>query len=220
MKNIKSLLILFGLLLFPAVAQAACTSPFSALDGSGTAKNIIVNSDGTNCYNNSVTGSGPTNPTSTLTLTSSTTAYAAGQLMANNATAGSITVPSFSIQNSGGAFNLNGGRLTIADNTSTGPYNGTIIQLDFWTAAPTFTNGDRGVYSIATGSAGYLGSMSCTMTQPITTNDGAYSRCAMIGPSMTVTLSGSSVFWTAQAISATLTTGASKVVTFTPEIAN
>ena len=221
MKKLKKLLILGPVLMFPGFAHATCTSPFVVLDGTAASKTITTNSDGTNCYTNSVTGSGPTNPASILTLPSTTTAYSGGELIANNATAGSITVPSFAIQNSGGSFNLSAGSLTIADNTATGPWNGTIIQIDLWSAAPTFTNGDRGIYSIATGAAGYFGSMTCTMTQSTTTNDGAYGRCFMLGPPITRHLaSGTSVFWTAEAITATLATGVSKVVTFTPEVVN
>jgi hypothetical protein len=43
----------------------------------------------------------------------------------------------------------------------------------------------------------------------------------MIGPAITVKLaSGTSIFWTAQPVTSTLTTGASKVMTFTPKVSN
>ena len=93
-----------------------------------------------------------TNPTATLTLSSTTTAYAANQLMCSSATAATcntaLAASHFAIANSAGGAYIPRLRLQIADTTSTGPYNGTIIQIDLWSAAPTFTNGDRGAYLI------------------------------------------------------------------------
>jgi hypothetical protein len=116
-----------------------------------------------------------TNPTSTLTLTSSTSAYTAGQFIANNATAGSVTVPSFAIANSAGGALISRLRLTTNDATSTA-WGGQTITVDLWSAAPTFTNGDRGAWSPATGTANHLGAFSCAMSAEY--GDGAYGECA------------------------------------------
>ena len=76
--------------------------------------------------------------------------YTAGQLIANNATAGSITVPSFAIATSAGAAAIPRLRLSVNDTTSTSW--GTVqIQVDLWSAAPTWTNGDHAAWLPATG---------------------------------------------------------------------
>lgn len=160
-----------------------------------------------------------TNPSSTLTLTSATTAYAAGQAITNSATAGSITVPSFSIPNAAGGFIQARGRLYINDPTATG-WGGVIVQIDEWSAAPTYSTGDRTTVSYATGSAAHLASFSCTMSSVY--GDGVYAECApTVGTAPSIKLpSGTSVYWTAQAVGATGVTGASKVMTWVPELAN
>jgi hypothetical protein len=160
-----------------------------------------------------------TNPTSTLTLPSTTTAYAAGQLIANSATAGSVVVPSFSIANSGGGAAIPRLRLSTNDTTSTA-WGAVNIQIDLWSAAPTFTNGDRGAFLPATGTGAHLGAYTCTMSAEY--GDGAYAECApLVGNfSLPALASGTSIFWTMQAVSASGVTGASKVFTLTPEISN
>lgn len=160
-----------------------------------------------------------TNPTSTLTLTSATTAYTAGQLIANNATAGSITVPSFAIANSAGGALISRLRLTTNDNTTTAWPN-VVVQVDLWLAAPTFSTGDRTTWTIATGTANHFGSFSCAMSPEY--GDGAYAECApTVGSVVTPKLaSGTSVFWTLKAVGASGVTGASKVFTLTAETLN
>ena len=58
-----------------------------------------------------------TNPTSSLTLPSTQTAYAAGSLIASSATAGSVVVPSFTIANSAGGALIPRIRLSTNDAT-------------------------------------------------------------------------------------------------------
>lgn len=102
----KRALLVAALLLGAGAANAACTNPYSTLDGASAAKTFAVGIDGTNCLTSISNGFSITNPTSALTLTATTTAYTAGQLIANNATAGSITIPSFAIPNAAGGFYL------------------------------------------------------------------------------------------------------------------
>jgi hypothetical protein len=160
-----------------------------------------------------------TNPTSTLTLTSATTAYGAGQLIANNATAASVVVPSFSIANSGGGALIPRLRLSVNDATSTA-WGAVSIQVDLWSQAPTFSNGDRGAWSPATGTATHLGAYACTMSAEY--GDGAFAECAPAVGSVSAPklASGASVYWTLQAVAASGVTGASKVWTLTAELAN
>ena len=152
-------------------------------------------------------------PTSTLTLTSATTAYSSGQLIANNATAGSVVVPSVTLPLS----NLFSPRvrLSINDSTSTA-WGGVGVQIDLWSTAPTFTNGDRGTFAVATGSASHLATYSCTLSA--VNGDGVYSECGpSVGSAPLMALSSTAVYWTAQTTSATGVTGASKVMTLTME---
>lgn len=167
-----------------------------------------------------------TNPTSTLTLPSTTTAYAAGQLICTNAAAATcntaLASQTFAIANSAGAATIPRLRLTTNDNTSTA-WGLATIQIDLWTAAPTFaTTGDRGAFTtdFATGTAGHLGAYTCIMSAEL--GDGAYSECyPQVGNSTLVKLaSGTSVFWTAQAVTGSGVTGASKVFTLTAELGN
>lgn len=153
-------------------------------------------------------------PTSQLQLTSATTAYSAGQLIASSATASSIVVPSFIVPPSQDGALFTTPELSTNDSTSTG-WGGVTVQLDLWSAAPTFTNGDRGAFALATGSALHIGAFQCTMSA--VAGDGAYSECApTVGSFVMPKLpAGSSVSWTLQAITATGVTGASKVFTLT-----
>ena len=160
-----------------------------------------------------------TSPTSTLTLPTTTTAYSAGQLIASSATAGSVVVPSFALPVSAGGAVIPRIRLYSNDPTSTAwPAIG--IQADLWSAAPTFTNGDRGTWAIATGSAGHLATYSCTMSQ--SNGDGYYSECTPVYGNFAAPklASGTLVFWTLKATGTGGITGASAVFTMVPEVLN
>lgn len=160
-----------------------------------------------------------TNPTSTLQLTSSTSVYAAGNLIASSATAGSVVVPSFAIANSAGGASIPRVRLSNNDATSTA-WGGQTVQVDLWSTAPTFTNGDRAAWAVATGSAAHLGAFTCILSA--VTGDGVYQECApSVGTAVYIKLaSGTSVYWTLQAVTGTGTTGASKVFTIAAEVYN
>ena len=159
---------------------------------------------------------------STLTLPSTTTAYTAGQLMASSATGTSIVVPSFTITGalSNGAL-ISRLRLSTNDTTSTA-WGAQTIQVDLWSAAPTFTsgNGDRSTFSPATGAARHLGAFTCTMSAEY--GDGAYGECApvvgsFVAPKLRL---AALVYWTLIASTGSGVTGATKAFTLTAEVVN
>lgn len=160
-----------------------------------------------------------TNPTSTLTLPATTTAYSAGWLIANSATAGAVVTPSFTIANIAGAVQIYRVRLTTNDPTSTS-WGTQTIRVDLWSAAPVWLFGDRGVWSVTTGSATHLAAFSCIMSAM--QGDGAYAECApTAGNSAIVRLaSGSTIFWSLNAITGSGVTGANKAFTLTVELMN
>ena len=159
-------------------------------------------------------------PTSTLQMTSTTTAYTAGQLIANSATGANVVVPQFTLQNAGGPFTaITRGRLEINDTTASS-WNGQTVTVDLWSVAPTFSNGDRNTFSPATGTTYHLGALTCVMSSVY--GDGVYSECLVaVGNYISLSLYNPTyVYWTATATSGSGTTGVSKVMSFTPEIVN
>lgn len=212
------LILCASFLALSGAAHATCSNPLSVLNGSGSAVTLAEGVDSSNCVPSVGNTFAITNPTSTLTLPATTTAYAAGTTIASSATAGSVVVPSFAIPNTAGGFYLPALLLTSNDTTSAS-WAGAIVQIDLWRTAPTLTNGDRGAYLIATGAANYLGSYSCTFAA---SGDGAYAACApVVGTTPAVRLaSGTSVFWTAQAVNGSGATAASKAFTLTGELSN
>lgn len=105
-----------------------------------------------------------TNPSATLTLPNSTTTYAVGELVANSATAGSVTPLEFTVTGeSGGSFLVTG--VVIKSNRTAATTVGN-FRLHLYSAAPTVdTTGDRGVFgdNVNMGSARYLGALDFTM---------------------------------------------------------
>jgi hypothetical protein len=154
---------------------------------------------------------------STLTMPSATTAYVAGQLIASNATAGSVVVPSFAIANAGGAAAIQTLRLSSNDTTTTS-WGGQTIQIDLWTAAPTFSTGDRATWTLATGSVSHLLTFTCTMSPA--NADGTYSECTTNGFTLPKLASGTSIYWSLKAVSGSGVTGASKIWTLIAEEIN
>lgn len=160
-----------------------------------------------------------TNPTSTLTMPATTTAFTAGQLIANSATAGSVVNPSFAIATSAGGAIISRLRLSTNDSTSTA-WGTQTVRVDLWTTTPTWTNGNLGTWSPATQTGAHLAAYTCTMSAEY--GDGAFSECApTVGNYTTVKLaSGTSVFWSLDAITGSGVTGVSKVWTLTAELLN
>lgn len=94
----------------------------------------------------------------TFTRPADTTAYAAGDLIANSTTAGSVVPLSFKVPLVGESAKIVGVRLTKSDQTDVAN-----SAIDFWffTASPTVANGDNGALSADLVTAGYLGQMAC-----------------------------------------------------------
>lgn len=205
----NKLLLSTALALFATAAHATCAPPLAIKDGNAAAQNLSVGVDPSgNCLYNFGSSNSITNPTSTLTLPATTTAYTAATQIGSPGS-------SFSIPNAAGGFLSPGFIITTNDPA----WGGATIQIDLERAAPTLTNGDRGVYKIATGAANYLGSYTCTLT---TAGDGSYGLCLHTGALPALKLaSGSSVFWTAQSVNGTSgATIASGVFTLTAELVN
>lgn len=97
-----------------------------------------------------------------------TTAYASGDLVANNETAGSVTALSLTFGGAGGISSSAIGRAKLAK-TGTSTTNAS-FRVHLFSAAPTLTNGDNGAFS-PDGVADYLGSFDVTIDQAFT--DGA-----------------------------------------------
>lgn len=201
------------LALFASSAGATCTPPFAVKDGNAAAQNLSVGVDPSgNCLYNFGSSAAVTNPTSTLTLPATTTAYTTGQQVGASGS-------SFAIPNTAGGFYLPALILTSND-TAANIWNNAVIQVDLWRAAPTL-GGDRTTYAVSVGSANYLGSYTCTM---VGASDGAYATCGpLVGTTPSFRLaSGTSVFWTAflSTRPTGIATGASKALTLTAELSN
>ena len=153
------------------------------------------------------------NPTATLTLPATTTAYAAGSLIANSATAASVVIPTIAA-----APIIVRAALRTNDATATA-WGGQQVRVDLWSAAPTFTNGDRGAWAVATGMGHWLGSMTCTMGTE--QGDGAAAACSPdVGSAILLSLPGGALYWTLDAVSGSGVTGASGVFTLRLEESN
>lgn len=148
---------------------------------------------------NLVVGSKIASPTSVLTRPANTTAYTTGNLLASNTTAGSVVVPSFTA--AGGAAG-SGSLLSfrLLSNKTSG-MGGVSFAVEFWSAAPTFTNGDGGAYAVATGGAGWLGS--ATVANMVQVGDGAHGVAVpdTVAAIDFALASGTSIFWTLQVTS-------------------
>jgi hypothetical protein len=157
-----------------------------------------------------------TNPTSTLTRPSNTTAYASGQLIASSTTAGSVVVPSFSIASAAGGAILP--RIRIRASLSPSSWQGVNLSVNLWSAAPTYTNGDAQPYAVATGSATWLANYLVTLTQ---FGDGSVGAGPLTGANeMALKLaSGTVVYWDLQVLNSA-TPAAGQTFTLIPELLN
>jgi hypothetical protein len=65
--------------------------------------------------------------------------------------------------------------------------------VNLWDAAPSYTNGDGGIYVAITGSAGWLGQFSFSMNQ---FGDGASGRAGLsYGPAIVLDPSITTIYW-------------------------
>lgn len=104
-----------------------------------------------------ILGAQPVSLSSTLTRPNNTTAYAQNDLIADNVTAGSVIVPSFTLPvTDARVLEITRGRLITNLTTGFTTFSG---HIELFSAAPTFTNGDNGAFAIATGAASWVGHM-------------------------------------------------------------
>jgi hypothetical protein len=163
-----------------------------------------------------------TNPTNTLTLPNLTTAYSTGTLICTSATAATcntaLASQTLTIANSGGSATIPRFHLYSTDVS----WAGQTVQIDIWTSAPTFTNGDRGSWSLATGSASHFATYTCLFSATYATPpDGLYAECDVSTKAYPVMkLSTATYYWTAQAVTGVSVTVASKTMTVLAETSN
>lgn len=155
------------------------------------------------------------NPVSAvLTRPANTTAYAANDLVASSTTAGSVVVPSVSVMRlAGGSGTIP--KVTLFSSHTTG-LSGISMLVRFWSAAPTYTNGDHGAYAVATGAANFLGKYSGTFEQ---FGDGAVCRMTPYDGVVDVLklASGQVVYWDLQT-SAIFTPQSAATFTLVPQV--
>ena len=110
-----------------------------------------------------------------FTRPANTTQYAAGDLVANHATAGNVVALSFV-----NAAPFPGGELIITGvqiMKSGVAVANAAFRVHLFAAAPTVTNGDNGALAITNGRAkGYIGRVDVTVAQAL--GDGAHGRAA------------------------------------------
>jgi len=152
---------------------------------------------------------------STLVRPSNTSAYAQNDLIASSTTAGSISVPSFTLpRDDTEVAEITRGVLYTSLVSGFTTFQG---RVDLWDAPPTFTNGDNGAYAVATGSAHWLGEMTSQVSNAYLAGaDGGHVRL-LPGPSGTVPgeiimwarAPGDKLYWSLQEIDSTGFTPAS-----------
>jgi len=147
----------------------------------------------------------------TVTLGSSTTAYSVG-----NAIVPASGTQSFSIVNTAGGALLQ--RMRLISNDTAGAWAAVSVNIDLWTAAPTGLT-DHTAYA-PSGTSGWIGQFQCTFSN-LTYGDGAVADCKPIGVQPIVVLaSGTTIYWSAYAATATGAITASKTLTLVEEFAN
>lgn len=125
------------------------------------------------------------NPTlnSVLTLGAAAPYGVSTTLCASSCTPSSIyvTLPNGNMAISGGVIRVND---ALANSWGINSQ----ITVDLFSAAPTLSNGDGGAYKIASGTAFYLGSLSCTNNLGVQVGDGSVFKCNVVGSVLEVAL--------------------------------
>lgn len=102
------------------------------------------------------------NTSSTYAHTAVTTAYAFGQLWANNTAAGSVTFPTITVAKATNqACTILGGYLSKSGNVTTNA----IFRIHLFTVAPTTAVADRGTFQGQLIMANWIGSFDCNVNQ-------------------------------------------------------
>lgn len=153
------------------------------------------------------------NPSASFTRPADTTQYAVNDLVANNTTAGSVSVPSVAgVRTAAGSALIRRVKLHKSGTSLTSAN----FRIHFFKTAPTVANGDNGVFS-PNNVANYCGAMDVTMTQAL--SDGAVGfGVPTIGSEIIIKLaSGTSFFMLIEALN-TYTPVSAEVFTITPEV--
>jgi hypothetical protein len=116
--------------------------------------------------------------------------------VASTTTAGSVVVPS--VAAAGGAAGSGSLLSFILRTAATSGMGGVSFAIEFWSAAPTFTNGDNGAYAVATGAAHWLGS--ATVATMVQVADGAYGVAVpdTVAAIDFALAAGTAIYWTLQ----------------------
>jgi hypothetical protein len=158
------------------------------------------------------------NPSASFTRPADTTAYTAGDLVANNTTAGSVTPLSWTLQSSNivGPCSIYRARL-VKSATSVAL---AAFRLHLYAALPSVTAGDNGAFQ-STQAANYVGSipLDLTTTPGAKFSDGAAGHGSMAaGADANIRLpSGTTIYGLLEAL-ATYTPGLSEVLTVTLDL--
>jgi len=118
-------------------------------------------------------------PFSSFSRPANTTQYTANDLVADNATAGSVTPLTFSLYRLGGSGIIRRARLHKTTTTATVA----TFTLHLFSAAPTVTNGDNGAFAISS-VASLLGSIAIDMSSGAVAGTGSlkqFSAATAIG---------------------------------------
>jgi hypothetical protein len=99
-------------------------------------------------------------PTVSFTRPADTTAYAAGDLIANSTTAGSVVPLAFPVKSSG---------MVVRARLDWGSTAALSWRLHLFTVAPTVSAGDNAAFAAAVAAGGYLGALDWISTQVIGT---------------------------------------------------
>ena len=138
-----------------------------------------------------VTSGALSSGTSTLTSGTATAITATNNFIASSTTAGSVVVPSFSIANSAGGALAAKFNLTTS---ATSGWNAITVYVNLYSAAPTYTIGDGGVWAPTVASGAWVDQYTCTFTQMVTN---AQAICIPVNGTVSLIklASGASVYW-------------------------
>lgn len=129
------------------------------------------------------------NPKANFTRPANTTQYASGDLVANHATAGSVTPMQFNVgKPGGGAISITKARITKSGTGITAA----AMYLHLFAASPAVSNGDNGAF-VPSQAAAYLGTL--TMAAMIAGSDGAFGEAIpLVGTAIEATLPGAAIY--------------------------
>ena len=108
-------------------------------------------------------------------------------------------------------------RIRVFTNAPSG-WNNVQLSINLWKGAPTYVNGDNGIYSVATGAALWLANYTVILTQFVDGAVGGGTLTSANGVALKLT-SGTSIFYDVQIIG-TATPISGQIFTIVPELLN